>query len=439
MATAPPYRDLLGDLCAEIERQQAQIGEQGDQIEELMQENERLRLELDDVRVGLGDSCILQPGADEPLTAHGAESKSWCSVGCQTVCLEDAASLQKASSKLQTPCCCGNGEAEEGRKEAANGTHKLQQPEPAPEPLAPASSSAQASLALQTDEVDMELDVLRGALERQTAELNDALLVETQRLQRLEKALEDTQTSEVEPNNSLESEAPAWTLSPTSIGSDASSPLWLGLCTGSLPSSPSHTGGAAAAAALGGLPAAAREEGQPGPHGARGLRRQPGNSTWPLHRTAPASAACSTAAPAAAPADASAAPAPSAALAAAEASAEASAGACTEGGGGDLVVAAARASPGDTVRPGDVRRLVRSVLDALDAAQRRLQQSSRRRGARRAAAAAGVPPCAQVDIRIYVPGCAASEEPPCLTEDGSEAKGEVELGAVTGSFMYILV
>eukprot|EP00405_Crypthecodinium_cohnii_P041235 CAMPEP_0206551990 /NCGR_PEP_ID=MMETSP0325_2-20121206/15831_1 /ASSEMBLY_ACC=CAM_ASM_000347 /TAXON_ID=2866 /ORGANISM="Crypthecodinium cohnii, Strain Seligo" /LENGTH=481 /DNA_ID=CAMNT_0054051813 /DNA_START=30 /DNA_END=1472 /DNA_ORIENTATION=- len=57
---APPYRDLLVHLCAEIERQEAQLGEQSNQIEELQQENARLMSELEDLQ-RLTASCPTLP------------------------------------------------------------------------------------------------------------------------------------------------------------------------------------------------------------------------------------------------------------------------------------------------------------------------------------------------------------------------------------------
>mmetsp|Transcript_52529 Transcript_52529/g.170653 ORF Transcript_52529/g.170653 Transcript_52529/m.170653 type:complete len:402 (-) Transcript_52529:57-1262(-) len=401
MAAPPPYRDLLGHLCAEIERQQAQIGEQAAEIDELVQENDRLRAELEELSpsplTSWADTAMLE--RPPPLPRAGCQS-----AGTQTCCVGDVIGDDDhmqglARAKLTTNCCgCS----------CTCSTGAVQQPETAPEPpqLGGAGAAVRERPAPRAGEAearDEEMDVLRGALSEATG----------------------NGTAPLEP--SMESEGPAWTLSPTSMDSSASSQFWLALCSGSLPSSPS--GDAASAAAI--------DEALSKAVGVQGLlRRQPSSSTWPSHRAAAVTATAAIGSVASAGGGCR----RSEGHAASAASAVAAAAATFE----SAVEAAGLAAAGDA----EPRRLVRSILDALDVSQKRLQQASRRR--RRAGSAGnGCGPqqagCAQVDIRIFYPGCSAATlemqlgEQPELAGPGASKEATAAGDHSSGSFMYILL
>lgn len=512
-APADSIRDLLGHLCAEIERQQAQIGEQSDQIDELLQENDRLRTELEEScgrRAGLL-GCFSdedRPDAHERQWRSRSEEPvgealpvdERASVGCQTDDRQDIrmrnideklrpgrccqgygdSSEADEAVRLHLCCCCRrslNGAGREkctgsdGRRErrdsdgVAHDDLPPLQPEPAPEPLqeplAPATWAVRSSGADRcgeacrpTDEAELELLVLRSALEDSTdvadagSRADASQRPDAELCADGEKAFGDTQQSDIGPqfSCSADSEAPVWTLSPTSFDSDASSPmLWMGLQTGSLESSPNPLERALFAGSVGGLsvqmasqapatqqqrapcetqdqpPSQHRQPQQPqqppelqeqqlqhepqqpanqtqsprdGSHEERRpvLRRHPSSNVLP-EGPLPATAA---------PED------------------------CR---GGRRCGEAASCNV-DGGWPGDTCRLVRSILDALDAAQKRLQEGGRRRGDRRRGAAgagmSGAP--AQVDIRILV-----------SSSTSSEAAAEVGVEPLAGSFMYILL
>jgi len=505
VASTDSVRDLLGHLCAEIERQQAQIGEQSDQIDELLQENERMRAELEhmcgkspelvDCRSEQeeGDMCgsngaLRRRSESPPATGRAPMEEERCSVGCQTDGLEELPAQQehllppetddkprgRFCRELRDPveacrvqcCCCGRSLDEAACDNGIIGGNVRSvcrdgggvghdgllppQPEPAPEPSAPATGaglrarSGAGARGKPRDEAELELLVLQGALVDSTGHGADAAgdsdpddvagRVEPGAPPDIEQAFGDSQQSEIAPqlSCSADSEAPVWTLSPTSFDSDTSSPaLWMGLQTGSLPSSPSQQLERALFPAGGGFGAAGSKAVQRSPQ-ALPPSQDPAQSQPPQQsesRQLP-SAHCGEDEHHRVlqrhPSSAASLPQPTAA-------AMANAAGVVVTGQSDGGSSNAKGCGLWSELPDDATRLVRSILDTLDAAQKRLQQGGRRRGERRrgvagAGRAGSAQGCSQVDIRILLSSATASE-----------AVAETDLAAVAGSFMYILL
>lgn len=402
MAAEEPFRDLLGHLCAEIERQQAHIDEQGQFIADLQEDNRRLLLELEEARSAFCEREGAPRSRDG--SRHGGISpppSSWeqraglrREASCQTLHAgSDSVPTQRQDVGSQTLLCadlsagdhnddlaCTSLKLSQCGVEEVNllanllqnqaDDEKHQQPEPAPEPPYPVhlNSAQDAGDVLEVEPIHVK--------ERGTGELTAAV---------------------------VDDDGPPWSLSPSSLASNTSSPMWLGhfgesFCSPGSVTSPPVTGVDQRSAQqhpqqLQLQQASGEPFGDLRPAGP-GLRRQPVSTSrlHPQHHQHQQPPAVS---------------------------AEAA-----------LLSAASSLEP---------RRLVRSVLDSLDAAQRRLQesmaqQSRAKRAARAAQANSGARTCSQVDIRIYLPGAGSAPD-----EGASEGCTEEEGGAAVGSFMYILL
>lgn len=339
VAEQPHLRDLLGHLCAEIERQQVQIDEQGEEMAELAEENRRLRLELSVVRASLG-------GEEGP-------------VGGEADC--DWSSRRYISGVAQVPLIAPR--SQDAESQTAQPAPPIQRCREQAKPVADCPRS---------ETVDLQ-DRFAAAVRASTPvapSVGDASHGSTVVDRSSSNA--DSTTIPVGQPSIADEEGPPWSLSPTSLASNASSPMWLGSASESFSSMVSPIG-----------------DGRRQAGSADSLGDQ--HTNWPgLRRHAPE---------------------------------------------------AALASAVGSLTP---RRLVRAVLDALDAAQRRLQQGAARHKAKRAAAlntggttgASGMPggSQAQVDIRIYLPGATSDHG---VSEDRARAKDDSDVSA--GSFMYILL
>lgn len=363
----PPFRDLLGHLCAEIERQQAQLRDQGEEIAELAQDNRRLRLELEAARPSSSvphDAVVrteAAAGGRGLQQASGAASRLLQDAECQTVPEETSGIWEFGTVKLVS-CACddASGELCEFAPPAAADSNKLQQPEPAPEPpqLTAAPTRQQESFSAAGSGSGLAMVDGSSGASTTAAERSSSNACPTNLPSSMLAAADE--------------DGPPWSLSPTSLASNSSSPMWLGSASESFSSESSPP------AADDRRKAASMES----------VGDQPTN--WPGLRRHPPEAA--------------------------------------------LVSAAGNLAP---------QRLVRSILDALDTAQRRLQQSTARQKAKRAAAAAAAAAGTaaprsssqvQVDIRIYLPSAMPDDT---LAEDRARVKDANEVN--TGSFMYILL
>lgn len=385
MAAPPPFRDLLGHLCAEIERQQAQIGEQGEQIAELVEENHRLHSELDAARSAvLNDWSGLQTPASPEVDGRHPGCRQ--DAGCQTA-----------------PCICQPDTDAVKSVDNIGLSHwadKLQQPEPAPEPLELASAPCVQQMGTRPRLAAVNLQHSFAAVLTSSAHAS----AEWSNPQRLEEEEAEDLSSQGSPerefsgsqwhgrcirmraerevftsaavhgeSSTAEEDAHPWSLSPSSFNSNASSPFWFGLGTRSFPSS-----SPAPVAGGGQQPPTAADLQSEEIAGWPGMRRQPPGQPRLLENSPCAEAALASAA----------------------------------------------------TGPLEPRRLVRVIVDALDAAQRRLQQASAQQKATPRTGTVRSQGCeqAQLDIRIYYATCARAE-----VNAGDECE------AVAGSFMYILL